>query len=224
MNELRPTNSNALMVTKPDTLPARSLHEELRLLISRFGADAVRSAVSKLTKKSSGRNEERDWQKLQDVLDQDATDYLDGKDPFKERSNYAISKAFADKNPGHSQAATHRRIMRKLQMKRRLYFMIQAWQFCLRDRPFGDYFRVVSDFATFDPKWGASMLKWSDNERGQLQRYRETIGEPDPAMTLPDIALELNKHTMLIASQQQSRPQGMFGSLPSRSLTTIKSD
>ena len=129
----RQTNALAELVA-PNALLGNAfqpptLDQELRSLISRFGSDAVRDGAKRLTKKRKGRKQERDWAELSDTILQDSQDYLDGKNPFKERSNYSIAVEFAKRNPGHNSVATQRRIMRKLSERRHIYFLLRAWEF-----------------------------------------------------------------------------------------------
>ena len=212
MSKLPVRQQNALAAF---AFPQRTLDEEMQSLIARYGSDLVRDSTKRLTKKRKGRKQELDWVKLKDVLQADAIDYLDGKNPFEQRTNYSIANEFADRNPGHNSTATHRRIMRKLSQRRQFYFMIRAWEHCEENRPFGDYFRVVEEFSAVDPKWSANLLKWSDFRRGQLMRYRDTIGEPVSSMTLADISLALSQLSIINAAPMKVTSRGLLAALAS---------
>lgn len=113
---------NALAGLSPDgpkfDLVGPTVDDDIRRIIARYGTEAVKQAVKRVTKPKRGRKPEKDWPELREVIESDARDWLAGGDPFSSRSNYSIAKDFADKNPGHSHPATMKRIERKLVQKR----------------------------------------------------------------------------------------------------------
>ena len=203
-------NNNSLA----DLLNAHTLDDEMRHLVTRHGAAAVKKAAIRLTKKRKGRPAEKDWQELKDVLQQDAMDWLDGRDPFKERSNYSVAKDFTYKNPGHNHASTQRRIMKKLSAKRHIMFLLHAYMISEESRPFGDYFRTVDAIALVDARWGQSINNATDRNRGLLQRYRERFGEPDSFLSIAEIdqrMKEADKQALASATKFPHTLSGMFG-------------
>lgn len=103
--------------------------DDIRRAVWRYGSEAVKNAVKEATKAKLGRRRMRDWPELREVIEADARDWLAGKDPFTARSNYAIAKMFAERNPGHSVISTHKRIERKLSkgpFDRRWYTIVAA--------------------------------------------------------------------------------------------------
>lgn len=105
--------STGLALPKLD-LVGPTVDDDVHRAIQRYGAEEVKRAVKAATKKKLGRKKEPDWSELRHVIEADARDWLTGKDPFSERSNYAIAKEFAERNPGQSAVSTHKRIERKL--------------------------------------------------------------------------------------------------------------
>src|SRR5690606_7347624 len=87
---------------------------ELRFLVLIHGAEEVRAAIKRLTAKKRGRKPERDWPLLLPYIVLDATEWLDGFDPLKGRSNYSIAKEISEAQRGHHVTSTHRRLMKKL--------------------------------------------------------------------------------------------------------------
>lgn len=169
-----------------------TLDDELKRLIGLHGADTVREAIHRLTKKKVGRKQERDLFDLGDWFEQDAVDWLNGRNPLVLRANYAMAKHVADREKPHNRAATHRRIMRKLSAKRKSIMHILAWQRAHELRPFPDYFRAGEALVALDPKWEETVQWSADNVRGKIERYKSKYGEIDLTLTIPQIDEALN--------------------------------
>lgn len=167
-----------------DTFP---LDSEIRRLINIYGKAPVRDAAKRLTAMKQGRKPEKDWQELEEWIEMDARDWLDGRDPFSIRSNYHIAKAISEAKRGQSQIATHRRISKKLSQRRTLFMLMSAWNIAEVNRPFADYFRVCETLAATGAVFAQSITSLADSYRGQIERYRARFGEPDPAMTIKEI-------------------------------------
>lgn len=166
---------------------ALDLDGDLQRLIRIHGADVVKDAVKRLTKKRAGRPQVLDLNLLREWFEQDGDDLLDGLNPFLRRRNYAMAKFVADMEKPHNRAAAHRRMMGKLAKRRKLIAHIMAWERAEKIRPFGDYFRACDILAGFDPKW-QEITKWSaDNLRAKIERYKARYGELDPTLTIPQI-------------------------------------
>jgi hypothetical protein len=183
-------------------MPVRTLEEELKTLIGRFGSDVVRENTLALTKKKRGRKQEKDWPIIGPrIIRLDAIDWLDGRDPFQIRSNFSIAVEFTKEYPGHNSQSTHRRIMGKLAKKRQLLFMMTALELSERERPYADYFRA---FAAFPFSKGLELGKHYQSVHnrhvGAIENYRTQFGEPDPSLTLLAIELALQQSLMEKAS------------------------
>jgi hypothetical protein len=172
-----------------DGIPAqfRSLDDQISQLVRQYGADAVREATKRHARKRAGRKQEKDFVLLADWFKQDAVDWLDDRDPFEQRSNYAMAMHVAEQVPPHKRASTHRRLMRKLASRRRSIFLVTAWEIAGRSRPFGDYFRACNALVELDVAFASSVQWMADNVRGKIERYKEQFGEIDPTLTIPDI-------------------------------------
>jgi hypothetical protein len=164
-----------------------ALDEALQGLIRRYGAAHVRMSAAKLGKAKVGRKKIPDWRRMKDDILQDANDWLDGKDPFALRSDYAIAKAYSQKYPGQSHDSTHSRILRKLGEQREYNFRVTAWEISENERPFADYFRAALALAGFSPGLRESVLYLAERYRRDLEQYRASHGEPPPEMTIAAI-------------------------------------
>lgn len=86
--------------------------------------------------------------------------------------------------------------------------LLAAWQIAEKGRPFSDYFRVVEAIGALGHKLSGDILSLADRPRGQLQRYRETIGEPPSHFTLKDI-----EEALLASKPTLPTKRGLFGLL-----------
>jgi hypothetical protein len=203
------------MKTVKNKLPESDLDSAIRALISRHGEEVVREAVSKATKKKRGRKPERDWPLLAENMRLDAIDWLEGLDPFKLRSNYAVAKDFAKLHPGHNEIATKERIEHKLSKKRQRYMLIRATEIARKEYPYTEYLRAVEAMLKHDTPFETwhKPLEW---DRKSVEDYRELIGDPDPSMTFHAIEAELaeNQPKMMSLGSIMVHPKGLIGSLP----------
>lgn len=185
----------------------QTLESELALLVARYGADAVREAAKKATKKKRGRPAEKDWPLLKPWIEKDVADWLDGNDPFELRSNYSIAKEFALAHPGHSQFATKDRIERKLGEKRRWMMFATAHSRTETGYPFELHLKAVRGLVAEDthPVWS----KVLEQALGTIAHFRERFGEPDPALSIQSLQEQLRKpYPNALAAYA---PSGIFG-------------
>ncbi|WP_288459308.1 hypothetical protein [uncultured Sphingomonas sp.] len=163
----------------------RTLDDELRSLVTRYGADAVREAAKKATAKKRGRRPERDWPLLRPWLDQDVEDWLAERDPFAARSNYLIAKEYAAKHPGHNPIATAERIERKLREKRRWMLFAVALGRTDKGWPISVYLKACEGLIEEGGSRDWSFLL--DRPRGVLARYEERFGNDATALSLDEM-------------------------------------
>lgn len=167
----------------PPPANGQPLDELIADLVNWYGPDAVRDAVARIAKKTRGRKMETDWDEISFTLEQDAHDWLSGKDPFKIRTNYSIAKAAADANPGHSYPSTLRRLMGELAKRREHLVYLCAWSISQQHFPFDSFFRTINALNESDPSRGGYFKKSVQEKLGALAAYREQFGEPDQQMT-----------------------------------------
>jgi len=165
-----------------------TVDDDLRRAITRYGADAVREAAKRLTKKRQGRKKLPDWSELRPFIEADAAAWLEGRDPFSELSNYAIAKQIADANRGHDHASTMSRIQRKLRAKshgRRWFVFVTIWQKTESLHPFALHLRALEELAAMPGR-----EPWNDllaTAQGKLNDYIRWHGEPDPKLTMAEV-------------------------------------
>lgn len=207
----KPTNALAALLPE-------SLDQKMRSLVAQHGADAVRDAAKRATAKRKGRKPEKDWLNLKPWVEQDAEDWLDGRDAFALRSNYAVAKEFAEQFPGHNRYATKERIERKLRAKRRWYMLVVAYERSEVGFPAETYIRALRELDATDPeKWWSSLLELG---LGRLALYREKFGEPDPQKSFHDLDLELRAKPQTLGDFVYRR-RGLFGSPRVQNIPTI---
>ncbi len=212
-------NALAGLVPKMD-LVGPTVADDIQRAIWRYGADEVKAAVKEATKAKRGRKREPDWSELRDVITADARLWLSGEDPFSARSNYAIAKEFAERNPGHSPISTHKRIERKLSRgpyDRRWFVLVTAQNLSRNDFPYPLHLQAIEALAELtketDPEiWRTSL----DRKRAIVADYEAREGSPpSPEMTFEEVEDAVQKGA-LNALAAPVRPGGIFGRGPSK--------
>lgn len=152
---------------------------EIRNAIRRFGAEAVKASIKRLTKPKRGRKPDLDWPELCPVIDADARNWLSGGDPFAVRSNYSIAKAFADGKPVHNHPANMKRIERKLAINRVRMTQYAAYELSLDGYPHATHVRAVEELvrAGSHPVWQTIL----ENAKSKIAEYGTALGQPPPA-------------------------------------------
>ena len=192
-----------------------TVDDDIRRAIQRYGADAVKAAIKNATKAKRGRPLERDWPELRDVIHADALEWLAGGDPFAARSNYAIAKDFAERNPGHSVVSTHKRIERKLSRgpyDRRWFTLVTAENLSRDGFPYAAHLRALEAVAMLPD------TKTADVWQSMLERARSTVADfearegepPNPSMSYRQIE-EAVREGSLAALVAPPRRGGLFG-------------
>ena len=207
----------AITLPKMD-LVGPTVEDDIRRAIWRYGADAVKEAVRNATKPKRGRKTEPDWPELREIFKAEAADWLAGIDPFAVRSNYAIAKELAERDPGHSAVSTHKRIERKLSAKvggRKWWVLNIAWRQSLDGHPFAAHIRTLEACAAIPDKVDAHRWRQSlERALSVLADYEAREGCPPPAeMSFHEIEKAVQK-SGLAAQLSPPRPRGLFGSSP----------
>lgn len=183
--------TNALLTAGLDVqarydLVGPTVEDDIRRAISRYGVAAVKEAVKRGAKVKRGRKAVKDWPELQPTLIEDARKLLEGGDPFTDRTNYAIAQEYVARNAGHSQAATHRRIMKKLSERRVMWTLIHAERLGENDYPYSAYLNVLERLINILPDW--------DNWPSSLRRVKLAIddytakhGPPEDHLSIAEI-------------------------------------
>ena len=192
-----------------------TVDDDIRRAVQRYGAEAVKAAVKEATKAKRGRPREPDWPELRDVIHADALEWLAGGNPFATRSNYAIAKEFAERNPGQSVISTHKRIERKLSRgsyDRRWFTLITAENLSRDGFPYAAHLRALEAVANLpDPKTAEVWRRSLEMARSTIADYEAREGKPpSESMSFKEIEEAVRKGGMaaLIAPP---KPGGLFG-------------
>lgn len=191
-------------------------NDDIRRAVSRYGAEAVKSAVKEATKAKLGRKRMRDWPELREIIEVDARAWLAGEDPFAARSNYAIAKMFAERNPGHSVISTHKRIERKLSQRpfdRRWYTIVAAESLSRDDFPYAAHIRALSALAELPEPAGSVMWRtWLAEALSTLADYEAREGHP-PVCKMTFLQVEEAVKQGGVAALTAANQQNVFGSI-----------
>jgi hypothetical protein len=211
----QPNALTAFAIPKMD-LVGPTVDDDIRRTIWRYGAEAVKKAVKEATKPKRGRRQEPDWPELLAIFKTDAAEWLAGRDPFALRSNYAIAKEIAERNPGQSAVSTHKRIERKLSAKvggRHSWVLQIAWRESLNGHPFNAHIRTLEALAVSPDKADAQRWQQSrDRALSILADYEAREGNSPPAeMTFRQIE-EAVRTGGISALTTTPPPRGLFGS------------
>jgi ribosomal protein L18E len=182
-----------------------TVDNDIRRAINRYGADAVKDAIKRLTNPRRGRPKINDWKELASVIEADAKEWIAGGDPIATRSNYAVAKQFADANPGQSAISTHQRIERKLKKKpfdRHWYLLIAAENLTRENYSWKQHIRSLEGLAKTDshPVWQGFL----DTAKSEVADYEAKQGElPADALTMKEVQ-DIARNGMIKLSQLAS--------------------
>lgn len=187
--------------------------DDIRRAIARYGVDAVKRALKDATKAKPGRKLEPDLLKLAPVFKTDARRWLEGGDPFSERSNYSIAKEFAEEHPGQSVVSTHQRIERKLAKdgKRLRTTLITAENISRDEFPYTAHLRALEALAALPSRgWLDLYPTMLDRARAKVADYEAREGKPpEPAMTMKQIEDAVERR----AKEALRTPASLFGKI-----------
>ncbi len=175
-----------------------TLDEEIQHLIAIHGRDAAKDAIRRLAGARRGRPQiEADAELYAHLIKRDAIDWLEGRGDLNRRTNNAIAREYAEKQPGHSAASTKRRILRKLSKNRQRAAIVAAYMltnfeqselaragFRVTRWPFAAHFRALEALSAEGESYWRDVLK---SDRRILDEYREFQGEPPPDMSWREI-------------------------------------
>ena len=168
-------------------LNVSDVENDVRHLIRRYGVQATKDALNRQTNHKPGTKLKEDWQILDAFLKADARRWLEGRDPFNERSDYSIAKWFAENHPGKNVEfdSTLRRIKRRLSKDRRYYALVEAFWLSetyshqMQLKVLRELCRVPRSGAT----WRNALKKAEDT----LSDYRTFFGAPHANMKMREL-------------------------------------
>lgn len=146
-----------------------TVEDDIRRAIDRYGAEQVGLALKKLTKRKAGPKTIDDMAELKSIFEEDAHQWLQGKDPFVSRSKYSIAKDMSGKLKGNSNKASFGRVKRKLKTKpfdRKWYTIVAALRISYTQYSYSSYMKALLELSKLDPEWD-----WG----GRLEDAKSTI-------------------------------------------------
>lgn len=136
-----------------------TVDDDVRRIIARWGAEAVKEAVRAQTKPKRGRKPEKDLPLLWPYIQRDAAEWLSGSDPVETWSDYAIAKAYADEHPGHSHPATMKRVIGRLKKNRRFFMLYEAERRSRDGYPYSLHLKALEELAETSGEVWVSILE-----------------------------------------------------------------
>jgi hypothetical protein len=112
-----------------------TVDDDVRRIIARYGAEAVKASVKVQTKPKRGRKPEKDWPLLWPYIERDAVEWLSCGDPFKKWTDWAIANSYADENCSQSHSATVKCTFGRLKASRRPFVLYEAERNSRHDPP-----------------------------------------------------------------------------------------
>lgn len=132
-----------MLLNNNDIDPVQQLDQKLDRLISEYGKEmfAERSKFKLALKR--GRRPIEDKSKILEQIERDARCWLDGHDPIKITSNYAVAMAIVRSKSLKSTDSPRRRIVRKLKKDRAGLFVTKAITQAIQDRPLPELQKLI---------------------------------------------------------------------------------
>ena len=159
---------------------------DIRRTINRYGEEAVKKTVKRLTTAKRGRPADPDWKWLQPTIELDARDWLIGQAPEKNRSSYGIANDFADKGQGQSRHADYTRVYDKLLKKRRLMYLSLAVEMSRNDYPHKTHLKALDELEQVLP----NSRSLADISRTVVREYKFRSGKLPPAkMSITEVQI-----------------------------------
>lgn len=182
--------------------------EDISRAIDRYGVDAVKRALKKLTRRRAGRPKIDDFAELRPIFERDARVWLKGGDPFSDQSNYAIAKAQSDGLKEHQAPSKIDRVERKLRSEpfgRKWFTVTTAYRISFSEFPFAQHIRALTELTIIDPEW-----IWDQHLRDAvwfLSAYEKKMGMRPPqelSMQLVQDAVGVATGALSAATKGQS--------------------
>lgn len=166
-----------------------ALKAAITAFLAEYGGDAVKREVAAQTRKKAGRRLLPDWSLLHEQLQADARRLLDGES-YAVLTNTEIARHFADRHPQAmtSRPAIKKRIKRKLDRRRDLYVLYNAFIISKAERPWWQHIAVTETLAHADKELGDLWRAHRERQATILCHWIELHGQPDGSSTFEAIA------------------------------------
>jgi hypothetical protein len=171
-------------------MASENLRKELKKLADEYGADETVQELQAITSRPRGNRKIPDWDDLVEVLNADALDILEGRDPRTRESDVSIAKRLARANPRHDEESSMKRIRLKLKDSRLEYAEVCAGLKSKYAAPYQRHLSVVGKLAQGSKAtefWQARM----DKSQKLLAVYVGAFGDPPESMTMVEITTKV---------------------------------
>jgi hypothetical protein len=171
-------------------MTSQNLRKELKKLAAEYGADETVQELQAITSRPRGNPKIPDWDDLVEVLNADALDLLEGRDPKTRESDVSISKRLAKANPRHDEASSQKRIRLKLKENRIVYAEFYAGLKSKYAAPYQRHFSILGKLAEGNKAtalWKARL----DKSQKLFAEYVRAFGDPPESMTMVEITAKV---------------------------------
>ena len=192
-----------------------SLEIQLAALIALHGREPVIKKLRSMTAKKAGRPRILDWEVIWSVLEEDAADILQDRDPLLRQTNTSIAKKLARANPMQSCCSTIRRIQKKLSANRLHYAKVLAAFSAASEGPYQRHIDLLKDL-TSGGKATAYWTKALEDAQSAIAGYVQRHGDLPAQTPMAAILAEAEATT-------ETPRRGGFGAYPLLSEGVAKS-
>lgn len=171
-------------------MASEDLRKALRKLVAEYGADETVKELNAITGRSRGNPKIRDWDNLVEVLDADALDILEGRDPRVRESDVSISKRLARANPRHHEESSEKRIRKKLKESRLANAEVFAAFMSNNAASYHRHIAIVGKLAEGNKAaefWKGRLAK----SQKLIAEYVGAFGDPPESMTMVEITAKV---------------------------------
>jgi hypothetical protein len=171
-------------------MASEHLRKELKKLIAKYGAEETGKELKAITARSRGNAIIPDWDDLMEVLEADALDILEGRDPRAREGDVPIAKQLANAKPRHSEKSSRARVRLKLDKDRLPYATAIAGIKSMYAAPYQRHLAIVGMLAE-----GNIATKTWESQLAESQKlvadYVGAFGEPPESMAMVEIAAKV---------------------------------
>lgn len=171
-------------------MTSENLRKELKKLVAEYGTEETVQELQAITSRPRGNPKIADWDDLVEVLNADALDILEGRDPRSRESDVSIAKRLARANPRHDEESSMKRIRKKLKDRRLEY---AEWCAAFNSTDEASYQRHLAIMGKLAEGNKATAL-WKgrlDKSQKLLAEYVRAFGDPPESMTMVEITAKV---------------------------------
>jgi hypothetical protein len=171
-------------------MASENLRKELKKLADEYGADETVQELQAITSRPRGNPKIPDWDDLVEVLNADALDILEGRDPRARESDVSISKRLAKANPRHDEVSSQKRIRLKLKESRLVYAEFYAGLKSKYAAPHQRHFDILGKLVEGNKAtafWTGRLYK----SQKLIAEYVSAFGAPPESITMVEITAKV---------------------------------